>query len=159
MTTWDDHRLQLTPREPCFRLPCLRYFMTVKLGHVNLDIAKFGSDARLKLGQWIAYQSGAWDMPYKYESSWKQVVQDTPNQFNTCSIFVEPSLIMPSRVFFITGTSSGFGRELVKKCLAEGDKVVATARKTSSLSFEGATEANYRAVACDVTDMKYTVQS
>lgn len=66
---------------------------------------------------------------------------------------------MPSQVFFITGTSSGFGRELVKKCLAEGDKVVATARKPSALSFEGASEANHLAVACDVTDPKYGTQS
>jgi 3-oxoacyl-ACP reductase-like protein len=87
-------------------------------------------------------------MAYRYEGTRASaLLWCAPNQLKL-------SLTMPSQVFLITGTSSGFGRELVKKCLAEGDKVVATARKTSSLSFEGATEANYRAIACDVTDMK-----
>nr|POE94598.1 putative oxidoreductase [Quercus suber] len=60
---------------------------------------------------------------------------------------------MAPQVFFITGTSTGFGAELVKKALAEGDKVVATARNSSKLSFEG-TKDNYLAVDCDVTDTK-----
>jgi NAD(P)-dependent dehydrogenase (short-subunit alcohol dehydrogenase family) len=38
--------------------------------------------------------------------------------------------------------------------LAEGDKVVATARKSSKLSFENTTKDNYLAVDCDVTDQK-----
>ncbi|THH29202.1 hypothetical protein EUX98_g4986 [Antrodiella citrinella] len=36
-------------------------------------------------------------------------------------------------VWFITGTSSGFGKRLVAVALARGDKVIATARSTSSL--------------------------
>lgn len=60
---------------------------------------------------------------------------------------------MAPQVFFITGTSTGFGAELVKKALKEGDKVVATARNSSKLSFEG-TKDNYLAVDCDVTDQQ-----
>lgn len=62
--------------------------------------------------------------------------------------------IMASQVFFITGTSTGFGYELVKKCLAEGDKVVATARNSSKLKFDGTTKDNFLAVDCDVTSEK-----
>ena len=61
------------------------------------------------------------------------------------------SSIMP-QVFFITGTSSGFGNELVKKCLSEGDIVVATARNSSKLSFDNTTKDNFLAIDCDVTD-------
>src|SRR5262245_31446851 len=42
-----------------------------------------------------------------------------------------PSKITPSRqqrVWFITGTSQGFGRELVRAALQRGDCVVATSR-------------------------------
>lgn len=42
------------------------------------------------------------------------------------------------RVFLITGTSSGFGQELVKVVLEKGDIAVATARNPKKLSFEGA---------------------
>jgi len=61
---------------------------------------------------------------------------------------------MAPQVFFITGTSTGFGYELVRKCLQEGDKVVATARKSSKLQFDGTTKDNFLAVDCDVTDQK-----
>jgi NAD(P)-dependent dehydrogenase (short-subunit alcohol dehydrogenase family) len=37
------------------------------------------------------------------------------------------------KVWFITGTSSGFGRELAEEVLAQGGKVVATARKTETV--------------------------
>lgn len=59
---------------------------------------------------------------------------------------------MAPQVFFITGTSTGFGNELVKKALKEGDKVVATARNSSKLKFDGATNENFLAVDLDVTD-------
>ncbi|KAM3423611.1 hypothetical protein BST61_g1035 [Cercospora zeina] len=59
---------------------------------------------------------------------------------------------MAPQVFFITGTSTGFGQELVKKALQEGDKVVATARNSSKLKFDGTTKDNYLAVDLDVTD-------
>ena len=39
-----------------------------------------------------------------------------------------------SRTWFITGTSSGFGRLMTEKLLAHGDRVAATARKTDALS-------------------------
>ncbi|PNS15618.1 NADP-dependent 3-hydroxy acid dehydrogenase [Sphaceloma murrayae] len=55
------------------------------------------------------------------------------------------------RVFFITGTSTGFGYELVNKVLAEGDFAVATARKSSKLSFPKASKENFLAVDLDVT--------
>jgi len=47
------------------------------------------------------------------------------------------TLKMSPRVFFITGTSTGFGAELVKVVLEKGDIAVATARDSSKLKFEG----------------------
>jgi NAD(P)-dependent dehydrogenase (short-subunit alcohol dehydrogenase family) len=44
------------------------------------------------------------------------------------------------RVFFITGTSTGFGYHLVEEVLAKGDIAVATARKPESLSFKNTTD-------------------
>ncbi|KAK3669882.1 hypothetical protein LTR78_010263 [Recurvomyces mirabilis] len=61
---------------------------------------------------------------------------------------------MAPQVFLITGTSTGFGNELVKKCLEEGDKVVATARSSSKLKFDGTTKDNYLALDLDVTEQK-----
>ncbi|KAH7065378.1 hypothetical protein B0J12DRAFT_33989 [Macrophomina phaseolina] len=58
---------------------------------------------------------------------------------------------MAPRVFFITGTSTGFGNELVKICLAAGDKVVATARKSSTLSFPEGSSTNLLLTDLDVT--------
>ncbi|KAF2157758.1 NAD(P)-binding protein [Myriangium duriaei CBS 260.36] len=55
------------------------------------------------------------------------------------------------RVFLVTGTSTGFGYELVKKIIAEGDHVVATARDSSKLSFENTSSKNFLAVDLDVT--------
>lgn len=59
---------------------------------------------------------------------------------------------MAPRVFLITGTSTGFGAEYVKHILSHGDKVVATARKPESLSFEGGTSDNLLTCRLDVTD-------
>ncbi|THG98097.1 hypothetical protein EW026_g4026 [Hermanssonia centrifuga] len=39
----------------------------------------------------------------------------------------------PQRVWFITGTSSGFGKHLVASALARGDKVIATARSIEKI--------------------------
>jgi NAD(P)-dependent dehydrogenase (short-subunit alcohol dehydrogenase family) len=39
----------------------------------------------------------------------------------------------PEKVWFITGTSSGFGRSIAEEALARGDRVVATARDPRSL--------------------------
>jgi NAD(P)-dependent dehydrogenase (short-subunit alcohol dehydrogenase family) len=44
---------------------------------------------------------------------------------------------MAPRVFVITGTSTGFGQELVKIVLEKGDIAVATARNKDKLQFEG----------------------
>jgi NAD(P)-dependent dehydrogenase (short-subunit alcohol dehydrogenase family) len=41
---------------------------------------------------------------------------------------------MSEKVWFITGTSRGFGREWAIAALDRGDKVAATARNTASLS-------------------------
>ncbi|KAI1793784.1 NAD(P)-binding protein [Ganoderma leucocontextum] len=40
----------------------------------------------------------------------------------------------PARVWFITGTSSGFGLEMARCALAHGDRVVATLRKPEALN-------------------------
>jgi NAD(P)-dependent dehydrogenase (short-subunit alcohol dehydrogenase family) len=53
-----------------------------------------------------------------------------------------------SRVWFITGASSGFGRELTKAALARGDRVAAAARNVDRLADLDGT----LAVALDVTD-------
>jgi NAD(P)-dependent dehydrogenase (short-subunit alcohol dehydrogenase family) len=58
---------------------------------------------------------------------------------------------MAPRVFLITGTSTGFGEELVKVVLKNGDHVVATARNSSKLSFQGANDSNSLLVDLDVT--------
>lgn len=58
---------------------------------------------------------------------------------------------MAPRVFFITGTSTGFGEELVKVVLKNGDHVVATARNSSKLKFESANSSNSLFVDLDVT--------
>lgn len=41
---------------------------------------------------------------------------------------------MASLVWLITGSTSGFGAEFVKRLLAKGDKVIATARNTSKIA-------------------------
>ncbi|TGO25679.1 hypothetical protein BPAE_0075g00340 [Botrytis paeoniae] len=55
------------------------------------------------------------------------------------------------RVFFITGTSTGFGNHLVQEVLDKGDIAVATARKPETLKFKGTSEKNFLAVKLDVT--------
>ncbi|CAA9388759.1 MAG: Short-chain dehydrogenase/reductase SDR? [uncultured Pyrinomonadaceae bacterium] len=60
-----------------------------------------------------------------------------------------------NKVWFITGTSSGFGRALAEEVLAKGDRVVATARKPEVLQdlVEKYRE-TARAVKLDVTNME-----
>jgi NAD(P)-dependent dehydrogenase (short-subunit alcohol dehydrogenase family) len=55
------------------------------------------------------------------------------------------------RVWLITGASSGFGREIVEIALARGDSVVATSRRTESLS-DLARNDRVHVLALDVTD-------
>lgn len=65
-----------------------------------------------------------------------------------------PSTTSPnnSRVWFITGCSSGFGRALVEAALAQGYKVVATARKLEQIKdFEQQYPDTALALALDVT--------
>lgn len=58
-----------------------------------------------------------------------------------------------SRVWFITGASSGFGREIAEAALRRGDRVVAAARNVSRLADLGSDD-RVLAVALDVTDAK-----
>ncbi len=59
----------------------------------------------------------------------------------------------PGRVWFITGTSSGFGRVLAESVLAAGDRVVATARDVTTVSDLAEREPQrVVAVPLDVTD-------
>jgi NAD(P)-dependent dehydrogenase (short-subunit alcohol dehydrogenase family) len=60
---------------------------------------------------------------------------------------------MAPKVFLITGTSTGFGFELVNVCLSNGNRVVATARSSSSLEgkFPSSTAENLLLVDLDVT--------
>ena len=58
-----------------------------------------------------------------------------------------------SRTWFITGTSSGFGRALTENLLARGDRVAATVRKVSALEYLKAQYGERLWVATlDVTD-------
>jgi NAD(P)-dependent dehydrogenase (short-subunit alcohol dehydrogenase family) len=61
---------------------------------------------------------------------------------------------MAAKVFLITGTSTGFGFELVNICLANGAHVIATSRKSSTLTgkFSQANESNLLLVDLDVTN-------
>jgi NAD(P)-dependent dehydrogenase (short-subunit alcohol dehydrogenase family) len=56
-----------------------------------------------------------------------------------------------ARVWFITGTTSGFGRAITEAALERGDSVVATARRTEGLADLGDRE-RVQAVRLDVTD-------
>jgi NAD(P)-dependent dehydrogenase (short-subunit alcohol dehydrogenase family) len=56
-----------------------------------------------------------------------------------------------TRVWLITGTSSGFGRAVAEAALDHGDRVVATARDPSQLSDLGADD-GVHVIALDVTD-------
>jgi NAD(P)-dependent dehydrogenase (short-subunit alcohol dehydrogenase family) len=60
---------------------------------------------------------------------------------------------MTDRVWFITGTSRGFGREWARAALQRGDKVAATARDVASLDDLVATYGDaIMPIALDVTD-------
>ena len=59
----------------------------------------------------------------------------------------------PSKVWFITGASTGFGRLLAEEVLKSGDKVIATARKLEKVEdLEGEHPGQAKAYALDVTD-------
>src|SRR5687768_4960464 len=62
---------------------------------------------------------------------------------------------MASKVWFITGTSRGFGRVWAEAALARGDKVAATARDVKTLtSLVDRFGDNLAALPLDVTDRK-----
>ncbi|KAI9648025.1 hypothetical protein NHQ30_002653 [Ciborinia camelliae] len=66
------------------------------------------------------------------------------------------------RVFFITGTSTGFGNHLVQEVINRGDIAVATARKPATLKFKGTSDKNFLALRLDVTsqsDIENSFQS
>ncbi|KAL6251129.1 hypothetical protein RBB50_001337 [Rhinocladiella similis] len=56
------------------------------------------------------------------------------------------------KVFLVTGTSTGFGHNLVQEVLSRGDIAIATARKPDVLKFDKATKDNFLALQLDVTD-------
>ncbi|ETI29291.1 hypothetical protein G647_01744 [Cladophialophora carrionii CBS 160.54] len=56
------------------------------------------------------------------------------------------------RVFLITGTSTGFGRDYAQEVINRGDTVAATARDPSALQFKDTTPDNFLALRLDVTD-------
>jgi NAD(P)-dependent dehydrogenase (short-subunit alcohol dehydrogenase family) len=58
-----------------------------------------------------------------------------------------------SKVWFITGTSTGFGRNFVEQLLHTGDKIVATARNIDSIAdLKETSPDNVHTVALDVTN-------
>jgi NAD(P)-dependent dehydrogenase (short-subunit alcohol dehydrogenase family) len=58
-----------------------------------------------------------------------------------------------SRVWFVTGCSSGFGRALAERIVAEGDLLIATARQAETLStLADLAPDSVRVLALDVTD-------
>src|ERR1700712_5639628 len=60
---------------------------------------------------------------------------------------------MPTKTWFITGTSSGFGREWAKAALERGDRVVGTARDPSTMDDLAAEHGDaLLALPLDVTD-------
>ncbi|KAJ7754541.1 hypothetical protein B0H16DRAFT_1542689 [Mycena metata] len=58
---------------------------------------------------------------------------------------------MSSKVWLITGTSSGFGRSLVSSVLARGDRVIATSRSLEPIHNLEGTSPNLRLLQLDVT--------
>src|SRR4030081_1042229 len=65
-----------------------------------------------------------------------------------------PMNMEKSRVWFITGASTGFGRELAMAALAKGDRVVATARNIAHVrDLEERYPTHVRAVHLDVTHL------
>ena len=60
---------------------------------------------------------------------------------------------MPQRTWFITGVSSGFGRELTEQLLERGDRVVGTVRDTGKVAdLRERYPETFRAEVLDVTD-------
>ncbi|MEU4767570.1 SDR family NAD(P)-dependent oxidoreductase [Actinosynnema sp. NPDC023794] len=65
-----------------------------------------------------------------------------------------------SKIWFVTGSSRGFGRQFVEAALDRGDKVVATARNTDSLADLVAVHGeSVLALVLDVTDRVAVVEA
>ncbi|KAJ7869132.1 hypothetical protein B0H14DRAFT_3440834 [Mycena olivaceomarginata] len=58
---------------------------------------------------------------------------------------------MSSKVWLITGASSGFGRSLISSVLARGDRVIATSRSLEPIQNLDGTSPNLRLLQLDVT--------
>src|SRR5260370_7870561 len=70
-----------------------------------------------------------------------------------CGALAAQEAIMASKVWFITGTSKGFGRVWAEAALARGDRVAATARDVKSLAPLVERYGNQvSAITLDVTD-------
>jgi len=59
-------------------------------------------------------------------------------------------------IWFITGTSTGFGREIALEALARGDKVIATARKISAI--EDLAEKGAYTLTLDITSPETAIK-
>lgn len=64
-----------------------------------------------------------------------------------------------AKVWFITGSSRGFGEEIVRTVLAHGDRVVATARDPSVLDKKFGENDNLLKVKLDVTNEKQAMEA
>ncbi len=65
--------------------------------------------------------------------------------------------ISSSKVWLITGCTSGFGRELVRAAITRGDKVIATARDVSKIDNLKALSDNVKVLALDVSNDQATL--
>ncbi|KAI0729024.1 hypothetical protein C8Q72DRAFT_884693 [Fomitopsis betulina] len=63
------------------------------------------------------------------------------------------------RVWFITGTSTGFGRQLVVSALSRGDRVVATVRKPQDFTVKGIDKSRLHVITLDVTDSENNIRA
>ncbi|KAI0089312.1 NAD-P-binding protein [Irpex rosettiformis] len=74
------------------------------------------------------------------------------------------ALVQPpaQRVWFITGTSSGFGKALIASVIARGDRVIATARSVEKIkvfySLAGARPANLQLLRLDISESPEKIQ-
>jgi NADP-dependent 3-hydroxy acid dehydrogenase YdfG len=75
--------------------------------------------------------------------------------FTTMTLYLRMSLPTHSeRVWFITGAASGLGRALAEKVIAAGEKVIATARRTTALeSLVALAPDRVETMALDVTQL------
>ncbi|KAH9947179.1 NAD-P-binding protein [Amylocystis lapponica] len=70
-----------------------------------------------------------------------------------------PQQAINQKVWFITGTSSGFGARLVKQVLARGDLVIATVRRREDFKVPDVDWARVRVLVLDLSDTEERIQS